>query len=337
MRILPSAQNEAVDDRVGARFAMAAPILEATVYSLARQRLAALGGLESVTVWDLARELRAGSGDAGICFEYAVHEAIARRSPLVEPLASEILEKFCNIRGGAQSILFGPEKEGVVPILESVENALTEDSRVFVGNRGRPPKLKKHIRQIIRAYRVHEERTSLPRSISGLWKADLFVGSRGPDAWVGTTVKINPRRLEPARGLRIAIYPRSDLDDVPRLDDALNLIRMPLPYDAEFMELFYATFNLVRAFIRADARVPGEVELPYAEDRYVARELEGRRMFAVADVVRVLRDRGQPGLLLPDSVKSVEVAATLSEVDGLTRGANGWAGEFVSIAPRSRT
>src|SRR5712664_3637179 len=124
---------------------MVVPVLKATLYSLARDRIARLGGLEKVTLRDLARECRGGHGDAGICFEYAVHEAIAGRNPLIHALISEVLEDLCRIKGGAQSLLFGPEKEGVIPILESVANALTDESVVYVGNAGRPPKLRKYI------------------------------------------------------------------------------------------------------------------------------------------------------------------------------------------------
>lgn len=139
MKILYSAQVADIEDPVRSKLALAIPVLEATLYSLARDRIARLGGLNSVTLYDLSREFRAGAGDAGICFEYAVHRAIAENNPLIYPLASEVLEKYCGIPQGADSILFGPEKDGVIPVLENVENALTDESRVYVGNPGQPP------------------------------------------------------------------------------------------------------------------------------------------------------------------------------------------------------
>ena len=110
-----------------------------------------------------------GTGDAGICFELAVHQAIEARHPLLHPLVSEVLDKHIGIKEEAESILFGPEKNHVIPILESTQDALTEDSRVWVGNRGQPPKLKRYVPQIINAFRRSETRNKLPRSISGLW------------------------------------------------------------------------------------------------------------------------------------------------------------------------
>jgi hypothetical protein len=119
-----------------------------------------------------------------------------------------VLDQHIGIKDEADSILFGPEKNHVIPILESTQNSLTEESRVWVGNRGQPPKLKRYIPQIINAFRRNEERDRLPRSISGIWKADLFLGGRKIDRWLGTTVKINSTQLVGAQGLRVGIYPR---------------------------------------------------------------------------------------------------------------------------------
>jgi len=325
-----------IEDPVGSKFAMVAPVLDAMLFSLRGDRVDRLGGMDRVTLADLAREVREGNGDVGICFEYAVHEAIANHDVLIHPLASDVLETFCGITDGCDSILFGPEKEGRIPILESVEKALTDDSRVYVGNRGQPPKLKRYIPQIIRAFRRNEERNKLPRTISGLWKADLFIGNPQSERWVGTTVKINPTALQGAQGLRIGIYPRVNAADVPRRDDSLNLVRLPLPYDGAFMELFYKSFNLVRAFVRADARVPPPVGLPDAEDRYVTSELAKRAMFPVVAVTQEVRGMSQRDLLEEQPVTEAVPTAELSEELGLdedpkiTRSDEG----LISLTPR---
>lgn len=318
MRVIETFQQERLDDPVRAKLAMMVPVLEATLYGVNRERVERLGGYKAWTLVDLAREHRAGDGDAGICFEWAVHEALAAQDPMIHPLASEVLEKYCGIDGGSDSILFGPEKDGAIPILETTDDALTDESRVYVGNRGQPPKLKRYIPKIIRAFRRNEDRNQLPRSIGGLWKADLFLGNQTSQKWVGTTVKVNSTHLQGAQGLRIGIYPRQNARDTPRLDTDLNLVRLPLPYDGAFMELFYKSFYLVRAFLLADARVPTPVELPDAEDRYVTQELLARRGFPLLEVIEVLRGMSQVGLLSTEEVKEVMPTATLSEEMGLT-------------------
>lgn len=339
MRLLKTIQASELADPVRAKFAMVVPILEATLYSMNRERSERLGGYEKMTLWDLAREGREGSGDAGICFEWAVHEAIASGHPMIHPLASEVLQDFCGIGGGSSSILFGPEKDGVIPIVESVDQALTEDSRIYVGNRGQPPKLKRYIPQIVRAFRRAEARNRLPRSINGLWKADLFIGNTESEKWVGTTVKSNAVHLEGAQGLRIGIYPRVTHNEGPRFDEDLNLVRLPLPYDGGFMELFYKSFYLTRAFIAADARVPPPVSLPDGEDRFITQELEARRDFPVLDVLQVLRAMSQEDLLVENDVDSVVPSATLSEEDGLQDDADAVpeATDFISVTPEATT
>lgn len=334
MRFLLSQQLNEISDPVRSKLAMVVPVIEATLFALNTERIARLGGLGQWTLADLAREYREGSGDAGICFEYAVHDAIARRDELIWPLASDVLERYCGIPQGSESLLFGPEKDGRIPVIESVENALTDNSQLYVGYRGRPPKLKRHVRTIVRAFRRPVDRTGLPRSMRGVWKADLFLGNHNVDNWVGTTVKINRATLEGAPGLRIGIYPKTHARDDPRKDEILNLILLPLPYDGSFMELFYKSFYLVRAFLGADAHVPAEVRLPDAEDRYICRELEARRAYPILAVVEALRDMSQRDLLMDEGVREVAPTAAVSVEAGLETDPPLVADpEFVSLGP----
>lgn len=337
MRVLKSIQSSEISDAVRAKFAMAIPVLEATLNSLALDRAHRLGGYKAITLADLAREVREGSGDTGICFELAVHQAVESRDPLIYPLVCEVLEKFCGIPEGADSILFGPEKNHVIPILESTQDSLTDESRVWVGNRGQPPKLKRYIPKIISAFRRNEKQNSLPRSISGIWKADLFLGGKQIDRWLGTTVKINPQNLVGAQGLRIGIYPQSNSDDQPRRDDNLNLVRIPLPYDGAFMEMFYKSFYLVRAFLRADADIPTPQYLPDSEDRFITKELKIRRQFPILDVIDVLRSMSQNNLLISTGVDNIKPAASLSESGLSETPREEDISELVSLSPFAST
>lgn len=334
MRLLISEQRQDIADPVRSKFAMVVPVIEGTLFAMNEQRIIRLGGLAAWTLTDLAREYREGSGDAGICFEYAVHDAIATRNELIWPITSEVLEAFCAIPGGSDSLLFGPEKDGRIPVIESVANALTDDSQLFVGYRGRPPKLKRHLKTIVRAFRRPPDRDRLPRSMRGIWKADLFLGSRSDDNWVGTTLKINAAHLEGGPGLRVGIYPRTNDRDRPRKDDDLNLVRLPLPYDAAFMELFYKSFFLVKAFLQADAKVPPPVRLPDAEDRYITAELEARRDFPIVEVVDALRDMSQRDLLETAPVEDVPPTAAISVTEGLEDADDApTSPEIVSVGP----
>ena len=218
---------------------------------------------------------------------------------LVLEIIETALAKFCRVtHGDIHSLLFGVEKSGKINLVESVRDYLTVDSSLLSGSKGRPVKLKKHVDQLATAFRKASERAKLPQSISGLWKADLFVGRPSPDQWVGTTVKINQRHLESGRGLRLAIVPADQgRSDSVRLDDAKNLVVVPVPYDGAFMEVFWCAWETVVQVLAADAKMPKPAALPRPPQREVARLLADRRDFSVVEVIGVLDAMAQPYLL----------------------------------------
>jgi hypothetical protein len=290
-------RNPKADD-VSALIAVVRPILLGTLFALKREIVRQVGGYDRVTLELLARLYEPGDGDCGLCFEYAVHDALTRAEPTVTERVADGL-KLCNVPGAAQSsILFAAEKSGVIQLIDTARERLTDDSRLMYGSRGQPVKLMKHIDAVATAFRRPEARLALPQSIGGLWKADLIVGCTDTDKWVGTTVKINPTDLEGARGLRIGIVPaRERASDAIRRDQARNLVVCPVPYDGAFMEMFYRGWGIVQQVISAHGRVPREVNLPQPSERQVARELAGRRSYPVTEVVDALGPVAQPHLI----------------------------------------
>jgi hypothetical protein len=299
MEIRKETQKSAVADEVQALVAVVIPILRGLLYSIKQESINDSGGVDSIKLRQIPRVYRPGDGDCGISFEYAVHDAIKNSHSLLLDRISTALSQHCRIRGTQpSSILFGAEKSGAIQLIQTAHDILTDDSRLLAGSRGQPVKLKRHIDSVASAFRRAADRQLLPESINGLWKADLFVGDSGPDQWVGTTVKINPRHLEGARGLRLAIVPsQQGRNDLIRKDDNKNLIVVPLPYDGAFMEVFYQAWQIVQQFIHADAKVPKEVYLPRPADRQVCRYLEERRDYPVLDVLDALLPLAQPELL----------------------------------------
>lgn len=297
-------QRNPVADEVQALVAVVIPILKGVLFAIKAEAMQDAGGIDTIRLRQLPRAYRPGDGDCGISFEYAVHEAIASSNPIILDRISSALRDHCRIRGDSpSSILFGAEKTGAVQLIQTAHEILTNESRLLSGVRGQPVKLKRHIDAVASAFRRSTARQSLPSSINGLWKADLFVGDRAPDQWVGTTVKINPRHLEGAQGLRLAIVPsQQGRNDAIRRDEQRNLIVVPLPYDGSFMEVFYQGWQIVQQFIHADAQVPREVNLPRPSDRQVCRFLEERRDFPIVDVLEALMPLAQPELLATQEV-----------------------------------
>ncbi|MGD1240214.1 hypothetical protein [Mycobacterium seoulense] len=291
-------QQNAVADEVSALVAVVRPILQGILYSLKKEAVEDAGGLTGILLRQLPRVRRAGDGDTGICFEYAVHDAIARHDAAVLERVADALDK-CKVPGSElSSILFGVEKAGSQQLINTAADSLTDDSSLLYGTQGRPVKLKKHLSSAATAFRTRGRTSTLPQSVSGLWKADLFLGAVDADRWVGTSVKINRSHLEPVRGLRIGIVPaqQGNTDKIVK-DEKKNLMVCPLPYDGAFVETFYTAWELVVQFLTADAQVPKEVSLPRPAARQVARMLAERRDFPVVDVIEALLPLAQPQLL----------------------------------------
>jgi hypothetical protein len=283
-------------DNERAAFTMIRPILCGLLFALKSDVVSWFGEHKDVSLWQLARVYREGDGDCGICFEYAVHDAIQRNDPLVMERVLEAL-KMCRIPGHKiDSLLFGVEKQGAMQVIDNTKNVLTDDSRLLTGSRAQPAKLKKHIDMVAAAFRHPKERLKLPSSIYGLWKADLFIGDTDTDQWVAATVKMNRYNLEGASGLRIGFFPEKyGKEDKVHYDDRYNLIICPIPYKQSFMEVFYSSWTLVEGFIKSDADVPIDSKyFPYREILYY---LAGKREWPVLKVVEDLKNFAYPNLL----------------------------------------
>lgn len=310
MQIRSEVQLNTVADEVSAITAVVRPILTGILYSLKADVVAEAGGTAGVKLRILPRLRRPGDGDTGICFEYAVHDAVRRGEHAVAERVGDALA-ICKVPGDdAASILFGAEKAGSQQLIDTAAGLLTNHSSLLSGSRGRPVKLKRHLTSLAAAFRRRDAGAELPQSISGLWRADLFLGSAQTDYWVGTTVKINPSALQGDRGLRVGIVPacQGKSDRITK-DDRRNLVICPLPYDGSFIETFYLAWEVVVAFLNADAKVPKEVALPRPTARTVARYLADRRDYPVVDVIEALGPLSQPELLRTDEDQAGVVPA----------------------------
>lgn len=310
MKLLIENQQSPVGSEVLARIAIVRPILTALLAGIKQEVLGEVGGMQNMKLFMLPRAYRDGCGDVGFCFEWAIHDAIRRQEPMVMERLTDAA-KQCKLPGNAfESILFGVEKSGKTRIIDTANELLTNDSRILTGAQAQPPKLKTYMNMLAAAFHRPDTRASLPSSINGLWKADLFFGSTDADRWLGTTLKINAKQLEGAKGLRVGIVPATQgASDKIYKDNNKNLIVCPIPYDGSFMELFYTGWRIVQQFIHADAKVPQPVALPAPADRQVAKELEMRRDYPIVDVIAALEAQSQTDLL----------SATEKDVDATTK------------------
>jgi hypothetical protein len=155
-----------VADEVSAITAVTRPILQG-ILQVEKEVVEESGGVDGVKLSMLPPEA-AGDGDTGVCFEYAVHDALNNRNGMILDRVSTALTK-CKVPGiDVASILFGAEKSGAASIIASAANLLTTDSVLLYGAQDRPGKLKKHVQSVVAAFRRPGVRQLLPGSFSGL-------------------------------------------------------------------------------------------------------------------------------------------------------------------------
>jgi len=286
-------------------YAMVAPILFGLLVGLKSEVVESCGGMDKILLRELARNYREGDGDCGICFEYAVHTAIRNKNPLVIERIQSALS-MCGIEGkNITSILLGFEKSKVLQINNELLNVLTENSILLSRPYGEKIKIKKHLEEIQKSFRFHNVRKNLPVSITGIWKADLFIGNTDTDMWVAASVKINHLALRYARGLAIGIVPSRWEQERP-CQMKNGMIVCPLLYENNFMQFFYSAWRIVSCFIKNDAYVPHERVLAGIEELRVAKFLEEKREVPVLELIGDdLRKLAHPTLLLAESKRIV--------------------------------
>jgi hypothetical protein len=120
MQIRIESQLNPIGDEVSAMTAVVRPILVGTLMSLKAEVVQESGGHEQVKLFMVSRLHRPGDGDCGICFEYAVHDAVRRGEAGVVERVEDSLKKLCRIPGDTpSSILFGAEKTGAVQLIDT--------------------------------------------------------------------------------------------------------------------------------------------------------------------------------------------------------------------------
>lgn len=314
MEVREDWQSRLVADEAGALVAVIRPVLVGALQSISDEVVNTFGERDQLPLRMLGRLRKRGDGDCGIAFEYAVHDAVISADPIVVERVSDALNKCRIVRGNPASILFAIEKAGAQQLIPTEINLITENSRVLTGQPGQPVKLKKHLKTLAAAFRRPGTRLSLPQSIRGLWKADLFLGSTETDHWVGTTVKINPTQLESAKGLRIAITPSlAGRSDGVRIDEQKDLVLCPMPHDGSFMQVFYEGWRIVQALCEKDFNMPREIDIPNPTHREVARAFVERRDFPVADVIEATRKLAQSDLVVT-TTEAVPHASYATEI-----------------------
>jgi hypothetical protein len=111
--------------------------------------------------------------------------------------------------------------------------------------------------------------------------------------------------LEAAPGLRIGLFAEERPGQGPGRDAANpHLILCPLPYNGDFMQLFGASFQILKQIIAKKGQQPSRAALVYEDDQAVAKWLVDRAHFPVMEILEALEPLKQPGLIAESDVQA---------------------------------
>jgi hypothetical protein len=244
------AQNEPVDERGRALYAIARSIIRAQLDQLTSEDLQDLDrDREDVTLRQLAKfaRLDRDKGMRGDGFEWAIHEAIIGEEPtVVEPLSMLMSLASRKAFGNVEipkSLLFGYERAKYLGFLDAVVDEAGQEAVLLPDGRGRPFFFGPWVTIAAKGAAAESQ---LKERIRKVWKTDIFLSDEERHYHVGATIKSNWHQLEGGPGLRIGIVPEAaDLKSGTYHHKKVNLWLAVLPDPSGFMGLFNDAYEAV--------------------------------------------------------------------------------------------
>jgi hypothetical protein len=297
MEIWEDRQKNPVADEVSALVAVTGPIITGVLRSVSVDVTNTFGDRDKLPLKMLGHLRKEGDGDCGIAFEYAVHDAVISREPVIAERVADALGK-CGVSGDPESILFAIEKSGAQELISTEPGLVMDNSPVLLREGGHRVGLREHLTAIGTAFRLPGALLNLRQSIRGLWKTELFLGSANLDQWVSAGVHMNPSPPKAAKAPSIAVIPSiKGNPDTIRLDEQKNVVICPVPQDGSFIKIFHEGWQIVQALCATGFEMPSESDIPSPLHREVARIFVERRDFPITEVIESIRKFAQPELL----------------------------------------
>lgn len=297
-------QVQPVDEYGRALYAVARSIIRAQLDALSQQDLEDLNvDRQDVTLRQLSHyaRLERDKGQRGDGFEWAVHEAIIGREPLViEPVAdalSRVSPRFKNA-SMTSSLMFGHEREKYLGFLDSVVDSAGEDAVLLPDGQGHPFRFQSDWLRVAARGIVGEP--LLGHRIKKVWKTDLFISDEHARRYTAATVKSNPGLLEGGAGLRLGIVPASTAVRAgTRRDARTGLWLAVLPDPDGFMGLFNDAYWGVASVVYQIGKHerPPYFMKPSVKAQAIAEQMLKYPTAKVIDIENALNEAAQQGLV----------------------------------------
>jgi hypothetical protein len=297
-------QDAPVDEYGRALYAICRSVLRAVLDSLSKEDLTDLNTpLEDVTLRQLAKVVRLDrdKGMRGDGFEWAVHEAIIGKEPLVlEPIHHALKRCSTSVKDQEpSSIMFGEERAKYLGFVDAVVDQAGEQSFLLPEGSGRPFYFGPWVTKAALGHRAEAE---LPERIKKVWKTDIFLSTEADIRYFPATIKSNYEQLEGGKGLRVGIVPESthigNRAGV-RYSQKHKLWTVTLADPNGFMGLFNDGYMAVGRVMCALGRqvAPPYYTKPSAKAQQIQEQMEKYGSAKVVDVEAALNEAAQQDLV----------------------------------------
>lgn len=298
-------QNAPIDEYGRGLYAVARSIIRALIDSISNEDLTDLNTpLVDVKLRQFAKVVRLerDKGMRGDGFEWAVHEAILGREPMVvEPISQAMRRASRYVRDSIpNSILFGQERSKFLGFLDAVVDEAGTDSYLLPQGSGKPFRFGPWVSVAAKGHMAENE---LNTRIKKIWKTDLFLAAQDDAKHFAATIKSNFAQLEGGAGLRIGIVPESTHvgnNSGVRYDNNTGLWVVTLADPNGFMGLYNDAYHAVaRAVLTIGKQpVPPYYIKPSAKGQKLQEQIQKYPDAPILDIEDALDQAAQQNLVV---------------------------------------
>ena len=288
--VLGIVQNGQAVDRLAATAGMVAAVLRALRDNVSAESVDNMScSRGDMTLIQLAMGLREHNGYLGISYEHAIHHGIVHR---MQPMFSYVCAALRNMfrwDWPIESVVYGIEKRDYDGFLSRFDELFGEDpTLVTVCNPDTPL-----TKELFTKLRKSKEWDKLPDDLRGLYKTDLFLGSREQRRWTSVSIKSRRSDVENWPGIALAIYPydrkkEKVVGDFMMRNMGMVTAHLPIALDDSFMFHFHSAFRVVVTLIKKRFSKPEQRDFYDSVERWLANFLCDRRKDRIADVEEAL-------------------------------------------------
>ncbi|MFL8710951.1 hypothetical protein Q3304_09295 [Clostridioides sp. GD02377] len=276
-------------------------ILEAYLNLISKDHLESVGKekISDITLENLgtiySSVLNKHSGLNGVCWEYAVYNAIYYDDDFIQNLLNLSINYLSgeNTFYRLNAILWGGEKANLD--LDNINESINDEDLIWTSFG--TYKFKEYIDMIHKSFREKLFRKQLPEEIRDIWKTDLFVKKENSNIWYAVTVKWNKNDVKQYPGLSIGIHYEHIKIQKHEINPYLinnSFVRCSIPFEHNFGEYYsymFRFFKLCLEHINFKKKNTIRLELATSEEYGLFEILYKLKKVPCCTIINYLKDK----------------------------------------------